>query len=189
QQQLRLVERRGRERESLLLAAAQGSGALTAPVLPVVLLEALPDARSSKVAAKAEDLADEVEVLLNGQVLPQREALSHVADLQAQPLGFARHRVAEGHALAAALPQQAAQHANRGRLAGAIRTEEAVDRRARDVESHVIDGGELAEAPRQVARADGRAGFRASAHFLLSSSPCAGIPVGTFAAACSSRSM
>src|SRR5678816_1089373 len=115
---------------------------------------------------------------------PQRESLRHVADLHAQLLCIARHWMTENRALAVARPQQTAEHADRRRLAGAVRAEEAVDRRARNVEAHVIDRGQLAEAPRQIAGADGRSGFRARVHLSLSASvTCTGMPVGTFAAA------
>ena len=190
QQQLGLMQRGGREREPLLLSAAHGSRALIAPVLQVVLRESFLDARGSHRAVEPEDAADEVQVLQDCQVLPQREALGHVADLHAQLLGFARHRVAEHDTLALARPQQPAQHADRGRLARAVRPEKAVDRRARNVETDVIDGRELAEAPREIAGADGRAAFRARAHRLASASrTCTGMPVGTSAAALSSRSI
>src|SRR5262245_17501871 len=96
----------------------------------------------------------------------------------------------EHRALAVARPQQAAQHADRGRLAGPVRTEKAVDRRARNVETYVIDSRELAEAARQVARADGSTVLHASVHFPVSGSvTCTGMPVGTLAAAWLSRSI
>src|SRR5262249_50327239 len=119
-----------------------------------------------------------------------REALSHVADLHAQRLGVAWHRMTEHSALALARTQQPAQHADRGRLARAVRPEEAVDTRARNVETHVIDGNELAEAPREIAGAASRAAIRVRAHFFSAvSSTCTGMPVGTLAAALSSRSI
>ena len=57
QQQLRLVQRGGREREPLLLSAAHRARALIAPVLQVVLRESLLDARGSHLAVEPEDAA------------------------------------------------------------------------------------------------------------------------------------
>ena len=166
------------------MAAAHRPGALLAPIVETVLLQSLLDALRAQVAGEPEDAAHEVEVLLHGQVFPQREALRHVTDLHAQPLGVLRYRVPEHRALAIARAQQAAQHADRGRFAGAVRAEKAVDRRARNVEADVIDSRELAEATREVARADGRTVSRAGVHLPLSGSvTCTGMPVGTFAAA------
>src|SRR6185436_1906145 len=116
--------------------------------------------------------------------------LGHVADLRAQRLGVAWHRMTEHRALAFARTQQPAQHADRGRLARAVRPEEAVDGRARNIETHVIDGHELAEAPREIVRADGWTAGGVRAHCLVFvSSTCTGMPVGTVAAALSSRSI
>jgi hypothetical protein len=190
QQQLWLMQRGGREREPLPLPAAHRSRALIAPVLQVVLRESLLDARGSHSAVEPEDSADEVQVFQDCQVLPQRETLRHVADLHAQLLGFARHREAEHDTLTLARAKQSAQHADRGRFARAVRPEKAVDRRARNIESDVIDSRELAEAPREIAGADGRAAFRARAHCSAAAScTCTGMPVGTSAAALSSRSI
>src|SRR6185436_1252356 len=92
--------------------------------------------------------------------------LGHVADLRAQRLGVAWHRMAEHCALAFARTQQPAQHADHGRLARTVRTEKAVDHRARNVETHMIDGNELAEAPREIVGADDRAACCLRAHYL-----------------------
>ena len=100
QQQLRVVQRRRGEREPLALSAAQRAGALRQQALEIELGRELGDARVSRRAREAEDPRHEVEVLVHGQVVPQREPLRHVAELGAQLLGIARHLVAE-HAHAA----------------------------------------------------------------------------------------
>ena len=52
--------------------------------------------------------------------------------------------------------EQAAQHAERGRLAGAVGPEQAEDLAALDLEADVIDGGESAEPPDQIVDLDHR---------------------------------
>ena len=47
-------------------------------------------------------------------------------------------------------PQQAAEHADRRGLAGAVAAEEAEDLAGADVERHVVDGDEAAESAREV---------------------------------------
>ena len=73
------------------------------------------------------DPRDEVEVLLDGQVLVQAEALGHVADLALDRRGLAQDVEAEAGAAAAVRRQQAAEHPDRGGLAAAVGAEEAED--------------------------------------------------------------
>src|SRR6185312_16594088 len=87
----------------------------------------------------------------------QRELLRHVADVRAQLVGLRRDAQAEHLDLALAWRQQPAQHADGGRLARAVRAEEAVDASGRYFEVDMIDRHQLAEAPGQAARTDGHA--------------------------------
>ena len=68
----------------------------------------------------------------------------------AHAFGIARD-IDAGHEHApGARPQQAAQHADDGRLAGAVRADEAHDFAAGDAKAHMIDGGEVAEPLDQI---------------------------------------
>ena len=74
------------------------------------------------------DAADELQILAHGQVLIQAEALRHVPDLQLDLVGLGADVVAEASAGPFIRRQQPAQHSDRGRLAGAVRAQEAIDR-------------------------------------------------------------
>src|SRR5690606_23806403 len=93
-QQLRLVQRRGGEREPLPLTAAHRASALRREVLEVEFDHARGDALAAARALEPVHLREELEVLAHGEVLPQREALRHVAELQPQLLRVARDLVA-----------------------------------------------------------------------------------------------
>src|SRR5438874_1674786 len=68
--------------------------------------------------------------------------------------------VAEDAALAASGSQQAEQHPDSGRFAGAIPAQECEHAAARHLEVEVIHGGSLAEVARQAARLDYRGVIR-----------------------------
>src|SRR5690606_13238509 len=126
------------------------------------------------------------EVLAHGEILEQRELLRHVADALSQRLGLARDRQAEHLDLALARREQAAQHADGGRLARSIGPEEAVDMPAWHGEVDVVDRDEAAEAPRQAARADRDIGLRV--HFAAApNSMRTGKPAGRPAASAPSE--
>src|SRR6185503_12099397 len=102
------------------------------------------------------DAAEELDVLIDGQQLVEREALRHVADAPLHSLWILRHvHAADGGGPRRRL-EQPAQHADRRRLAGAVAAQEAEYLAAADVEGHVVHGDELAEAPRQPADVDRR---------------------------------
>src|SRR5262249_56566131 len=70
---------------------------------------------------------DEVEVLLNGEVLVEGEALGHVAHPAANALRVLADVEPEAGALAGVRGQEAAEHPEGGGLPAAIRAEEAAD--------------------------------------------------------------
>src|SRR5436190_1490768 len=93
---------------------------------------------------------EEPDVLIDGEALVQGKALGHVADAPLDAFGVAAHvDAADGRGPARRL-EQSAQHANRRRLARAVRAEEAEDLSLADVERQMIDGDEVAEAPREI---------------------------------------
>ena len=87
EEELRLVHDAGGKRQALLPAARQRAGEL---VLAVGQAEAL-QRPVDIVAARLEvvEARDEVEILADGQVLVEREALRHVADLELDQVGLA----------------------------------------------------------------------------------------------------
>ena len=179
QEEFRFVQGRGAEREPLALPAGERACTLLCDGLEVVVPQPVGDALAARRAVEAVHAAHELEVLEHRQVVPEREALGHVAHLPAHDLGFARHRMAEHRHRAARRHQEPAEHADRRRLAGAVRAEEAVDLRVRNVEVDAGDGPGRAEPAREVARADRNAHGPARSSASVTST---GMPVGRFAA-------
>src|SRR5208282_3009911 len=68
---------------------------------------------------------DEAEILPNREIVPERKALRHVADVAFDLLGLANNVVTEASALATVRREQSAEHADRCRLAAAIGAEKA----------------------------------------------------------------
>jgi hypothetical protein len=75
----------------------------------------------------AEHARDEVQVLGQREVFPERETLRHVAHLTLDGGALAQHVAAQAGAFAAVGRQQPAQQADRGGLAAAVGAEEAKD--------------------------------------------------------------
>ena len=163
QQQFRARQRAGAERQPLLPAAGQLAGEL---LLAAGQAEPFDGgARCGDRLRDAVDAADELEILAHRQVLIQAEALRHVADLALDLVGLGADVVAEAGAGAFIRRQQAAQHADRGRLAGAVRAEEAVDRAALDLHREVAHHRAAVEFFGQAVHIDddiGRRSFRRS---------------------------
>ena len=76
---------------------------------------------------EAVDAGDELQILLDGKVLIEAEALRHVADVALDLVALGQDVVAERRAPAAVRREQPAHHAQRRGLAGAVGAEEAVD--------------------------------------------------------------
>ena len=112
-------------------------------------------ALAGRAAAQAVDAAEEAEVLAHREVVVEAEALAHVADPPLHALGVLRDVDAEHEAGAGGGGEQAAQHADRRRLAGAVRAEEAEDLALVHAERDPVDGHEGAEALGELADLDG----------------------------------
>jgi hypothetical protein len=183
EQQFGFVDDRAGEREALLLAAAHRAGELALAIGEMVLLDQFVDAPLRARARQRLHVGEEFEVLAHGQVLEQRELLRHVADARAQLLGLRGHRQPEHVDLPFARREQAAEHADRGRLAGTVRTEETVDIAARHREVDVVDSDERAETLGQAVRADREIGVAGRVHFPAPpNSARIGRPAGSAAA-------
>src|SRR4051812_15012100 len=96
-------------------------------------------ARGSDRMNNSVDAPDELQVLAHRKILIEAEALRHIADLALDLVGLGADVVTEAGALPSIGRQQAAQHAYRGGLAGAVRTEEAVNGAAFDLHGEIAD--------------------------------------------------
>src|SRR5262245_6647531 len=98
--------------------------------------------------------SEEIEVLVDRQIVVQRKLLRHVP--HALPYGRCANRAT--HAGKLDFPfggiEQAAQHLDRGGLAGAVRPEQAVDLSVANVEAEIVNGSKVSEVSRQMLRAD-----------------------------------
>src|SRR5690606_17504925 len=92
----------------------------------------------------------EVDVLLDRQVLVERETLAHVTDAGLDFLRLGEDIEPGDRASAAARREDAGQHPDRGRLAGAVRTKKAEDLALGHVERDAVDGDEAAETALQL---------------------------------------
>ncbi len=155
QQELGRVQRGGGQRQALLLPAAHGAGALRAQLLEIVGGALFGDARLH-VTFEPVQIGHEAQVLVGGEVFPQREFLRHVAEPAPDGLGVFHDGESEHFGVAVARQQHAAEHAQRGGFAGAVGPEESVDASRRDVEVDVIHRDLVAEFSRELPRGDRR---------------------------------
>ena len=150
------VQTGGGELQALALAQRQLAGQGIGDARELEALECSLDARLHLRGFDAIELRVQREVGPHRQLLIEREALRHVADLQPRCDVLRLDRSAEQLGLAFAGGQQAGQHLHGRGLAGAVRAEEAEDLAALDAEARMIDRDEIAEPPRQSFGDDGR---------------------------------
>ena len=154
----RLVQDGAAKGEALLPAAREFGGAR----MPVVLQPRHGEhpvlARGLLIAGQAIDAAVEIDVLLDGEFVVEREPLAHVADARLDLLGVAHDVEARHAALAGSRCEQAAEHADGGGLARAVGSEKTEDLAAPHAEAHAGDGLECAETLHEVADLDNRLG-------------------------------
>ena len=131
------MQHAGGEREALLPAARQLPGQLVAAVLEPHALQDRPNRLAS--IPHLVDARDEVEVLEHREVLVEAEALRHVADLAANLVRLADDVVAEALTRARVRLEQAAEHADRRRLAAAVRAEKPADLALGDLQAQTFD--------------------------------------------------
>src|SRR5262245_32949192 len=102
------------------------------------------------IAAKPVDAGIKFDVLHHRQVFVEAEFLRHITDSLANLSGL-RHTIeAEHRASAFRRSKQAAKRFDQCRLARTVRAEEAENFALFDSYAHVVDGGEIAEANRDV---------------------------------------
>ncbi len=144
QKQLRLMQETRRERQALLPAARQRAGELFCTVGEAEIVEGLLDALLAVV--EPVHARHKIEILADREVLIIRELLRHVADLLLDAAGVAAHVEAEAGALAFVGRQQAAEHADGGGLARAVRPKKAIDGPFGHADVEMIDHRPLAKA-------------------------------------------
>ena len=129
-------------RQALLEAAGQLPGRQIRERRQIELLHGPIDALAAPAPAQAIGAGEEGEVLADRELPIEGEFLRDIAD----PLAGGSPRAGEVDAgdaqRSAGRGEQAAEHAEGGRLAGAVRPEETEDLAAGDVEADVVDGGE-----------------------------------------------
>ena len=149
-QNLRMMQQGAHQRQLLLHAAGEIRGLALAERLHARHAEQALDQRLALGLRDPEQVGVEVHVLVDREIAVESEALGHVADLILDGVELASHVVACHPGLAFGGIQQAAQQAQRGGLAGAIRTDQAEDFAARDFEVEMVDRRQFAEAASQV---------------------------------------
>ena len=167
-QNFRSVDHRDRERQALALAQRQRGRQRVHDRRETEALGDMAHARRDLRARHAEQARVQFEVLPHVELAVERKPLRHVAHAAAR-LEVARvDRAAEQPRLSLGRGQKTGQHLHRRRLAAAVGADEAEDLAAIDVKAHVVDGDEVAESHRQIARLDGRraVGARPARHDL-----------------------
>ena len=106
----------------------------------------------------------EVDVLADGEIAVQAEALRHVGDPVLDPFGVRRDARAPHQRISRAGPQDAGQHAERGGLARAVRPHQPEQLAGGDVEGEARHRREVAESPREAAQRD--RGLRHASAFM-----------------------
>ena len=160
-EQVGVVQQRPGQREPLPVAEREHAGATVGVVLEVHE----PDGLADRLPRRSGQPALDLEVLAHGEVGVGGRALDEVADA-AEDLALARtHPPAEHLDVAGARADEAEQHADRGRLAGAVPAEEPVDLAAPDRQVERVDGAHVAVALGEAVRGDGGVG----AHGAVSS--------------------
>src|SRR5262249_27344466 len=136
QQQLRLVQHAGSEREPLLPAARKRPGKLCRTCAEAETLDCPVDSLATR--THFIDASDEIELLAARQVFPESKTLRHVSDAPPDFPALRPDVVAEAGAGAGVRRKQAAHQANGSSLAAAVRPEEAEDFSALHTQRYVV---------------------------------------------------
>src|SRR5262249_53685285 len=143
QQQLRAWERASSERQPLFPTAGQFAGELCFPSRETEPLDCR--AGGSDGMVDAINPSDEFQVFPYRKILIEAEALRHVTDLSLDLFSFRADVITQARSRSLVWREKTAEHANRGRLAGSVRAEEAIDRAALDLHGQVAHHRSAAE--------------------------------------------
>src|SRR5262249_3193127 len=152
QEELRIRQRAGAEREPLFPTARELAGHLL-----LAALQAEPlDHRFGRGggARNAVDARDEFKIFAHREVVVEAETLRHIADAIFDLRGLGADVVTETGAAALVGRQQPAQHTDGGGLAGAVRPEEAENGAAFDLHGQVAHDLPAAEGFGQAVHVD-----------------------------------
>ncbi len=155
QQHARRVHERAGERELLLHAPGELAGEAIAEARQARGLEQAPRLLRACGPSDAEHVRVKVDVLVDGEVLVEPEALRHVADVALDALGVAHDVEARDGRRAAVGPEDAGEHAQRGGLARAVWPDEAEDLARPGDEAQAVDRERLRKAPGELPGVDG----------------------------------
>ena len=133
---------RGDELDLLLHALRELLDLLVQPGTELHVVEPLVDALARGLLPDALDRGEEVEVIDDLHAAVEAALLGQIPDLV---LSLAIHRLAENPDLARVGGGDVHRHPDRGRLARAVRPEEAEDRAPRNLEGEIVDRPELSE--------------------------------------------
>src|SRR5262249_516319 len=151
-QQVRIVHDRGDELDFLLHPLGKGFDLLVEPGPQLHLVEPALDPFLRRRAIDFLDRGEEVEVVDDLHPAVEAALLGQVPDAVLEP---AVHRLTEDPDLPRVGSGDVHDHADRGRLAGAVRAEQPEHHAVRDGEGEIVDSLESAEGLRDVLELDG----------------------------------
>src|SRR5689334_7482637 len=152
----RLMHDGGAERHALLPSSRQTAGDLVLLSFEFRKRQHPPDLFRTLVARNTVYAGIKLQVVLDREVVVQRELLRHVSN--ALPHASRPHSSFAGKLyIACRRREEAAKHLYSGRLACAVGSEQAVDLAVANLQVHVRDSREIAEPPGEVSRTDGHA--------------------------------
>src|SRR5687767_9445026 len=143
-QKLRAMHKGSGERQALLPAAGKRAGKLVLQMSEPQSVERFGNVRGNGV--QIVKLCDERQVLGNGEIFIVCEALGHIADIALYLPALGQNIVAEHGAASGIGGEQAADHADGRRLAGAVGAEEAHDLALLQGKRDAVHGDLVAEA-------------------------------------------
>jgi hypothetical protein len=111
-------------------------------------------------ALEPQQPAEQDEVLAPRQLLVDRGQLAGQADEPTDGVGLLHDVTPEHAGLALVGPQQGGQHADRGRLAGPVGSQDAIHRAARNGQVDAVDGTNAPEGLDEAGGFDGERGMR-----------------------------
>src|SRR5258708_5422727 len=141
----RLVHERRGERQALLPSARKRASDTVSVRRDVREVDGPFDPLVSLSAFEPVDRAEELQVLLHGQVAVEREGLRDIADVLPHLFAFALDVEAIDRRVPGRRLQEAAEYADECRLAGSVRAKEAEDLAPRHLQRHLAERAELAE--------------------------------------------
>src|SRR5262249_23800529 len=146
----RPVDESASDLETAAHAARISPRRLVAPIPPADRLQQLARALAALLLRHFVEAAVEIQALPCRQIAVHRVGLRNDADLVAHLVGVFRHVVAHDERAPRGRPDERREHADERALAGAVRSQDAEDLVALDLEDEIVVGREVAELLGQV---------------------------------------